>query len=229
MKKQVKDPIWFRCMKRAMGVFIKKSEFTYLGEKILPGSIVLSNHEGTSAPLAMELYGDLPIRFWGAHEMNSGLFSTYRYLSRTFYHEKKHWPLWLARLFCILAAPFSNLFYRGLNLISTYRDCRLRHTLAESIDALREGSSIMIYPEISDKGYLKELEGFQQGFTLLIKHCLRAGMDVPLYVSYYQKEARRYVIDKPIYISQLSEQYSSREAMAQALCERCNQLGKMTA
>ena len=43
----------------------------------------------------------------------------YKYQTRVYYHEKKHWNLHLARLFCLLASPLTNLFYKGLNLIST--------------------------------------------------------------------------------------------------------------
>lgn len=218
---------WFRAVKGVMRCFIKESKFVYLGDKIETGAIILSNHEGTSAPLALELYSNLPIRFWGAHEMNSGLISTYKYLSGVFYHEKKHWNIWAARAFCLLAAPLSNMFYKGLNLISTFHDCRLRHTLKESIAALREGNNLVIYPEISDKGYLKELEGFHQGFALLLSYCLRQGVDAPVYVAYYKKEEKTYVIDKPVYISELMAGATSREELAEALCTRCNELGKM--
>ena len=38
----------------------------------------------------------------------------------------------LARLFCLLASPLTFLFYKGLNLISTYKDSRLKITLEES-------------------------------------------------------------------------------------------------
>ena len=39
-------------IKKIMRLFIKKTDFVYLGEKIEKNSIVLSNHVGTSAPLA---------------------------------------------------------------------------------------------------------------------------------------------------------------------------------
>ena len=57
---------WFRFIKKIMRLFVKESEFIYLGEKIEEPTIILSNHVGTCAPLAWELYGKLPFRFWGA-------------------------------------------------------------------------------------------------------------------------------------------------------------------
>lgn len=218
---------WFEVLKKLMRLFIKETKFVYLGEKIDTNAIVLSNHVGTSAPLAWELYGDIPFRFWGASEMNSGLIAMYKYQSRVFYHEKKHWNLHLARLFCLIASPLTNMFYKGLNLISTYRDMRFRSTISESIETLNSGKNVIIFPEISDKGYLDELEGFHQGFLTLTSICNKKDMDLSIYISYYRKSEKTYVVDKPIKLSELFSLAPSREEIAKILCNRCNELGKL--
>lgn len=219
--------LWFRCLSKVMQIVIKKSEFKYLGGNVQPGSIILSNHVGTSAPLAFEFYGPKNIRHWGAYEMNSGLIKLYKYQTKVYYHEKKHWNLFAARLFCLIASPLTNIFYKGLRLISTYRDHRLRHTIEESINAIKIGESIVIYPEDSTKGYLDELEGFHAGFVLLAKTCFNKGIDVPIYVSYFNKKLKKCIIDKPIKYSELAEKYQTKEEICKVLCERCNELGRM--
>ena len=88
----------------------KEPRFAYLGEEITGGALIISNHEGTDAPMSLEIYLDRPMRMWGASEMNSGLVSLYKYQTRIYYHEKKHWNLHLARLFCIIASPLTHLF-----------------------------------------------------------------------------------------------------------------------
>ena len=210
-----------------MRLFIKESKFIYLDKKIDKPTIVLSNHVGTTAPLAWELYGQLPFRFWGASEMNSGLVSLYKYQTRIYYHEKKHWNLHLARLFCLLASPLTYMFYKGLNLISTYHDIRFKKTISESINTLKDGKSVIIFPEISDKGYLDVLEGFHQGFTTLANILLRKGMDIPICVAYYKKSERTYIVDKPMMLSDVFKEGMTRADIAKALCDRCNELGQM--
>ena len=205
----------------------KKPKFVYLGEEVGTGGIILSNHEGTDSPMSLELYFDKPIRMWGAYEMNSGVVKMYKYQSRVYYHEKKHWNLHLARLFCLIASPITNLFYKGLNLISTYRDTRFRRTLRESIDALKEGYNIVIFPEDATKGYLAELEGFFQGFVMLAELCHRRGIDVPIYVTYFKKKDLVYMVDAPILYSELIKDGATREQIAKRLLDRCNELGKM--
>lgn len=197
-----------------------------MGEPIRDGSIILSNHVGTAAPLAWELYGNVNFRFWGAHEMNSGLVTLYRYQTRVFYHEKKHWNLHLARLFCLIASPLTVMFYKGLDLISIYSDLRFHKTLKESVKTLENGESIVIFPEDSANGYLDVLEGFHAGFTLLTERCLKKGMDIPIYVAYYQKESKTYLVDKPVMLSELYAWSNDRFAIAEELCKRCNALGQ---
>jgi hypothetical protein len=114
-----------------------------------------------------------------------------------------------------------------LDLISTYKDARFVKTVRESIDALKMGYNIIIYPEVSDKGYLPVLEGFHEGFVMLAEICKKRGMDLPIYVTYFKKNEKVYIIDAPIMYSELSAKGESRMEIAKRLCDRCNELGKM--
>lgn len=218
---------WFKLIKKLMLCRYKEPRFVYLGEEIDKGSLILSNHEGTDAPMSLEIYLNKPIRMWGAHEMNSGLIKMYKYQSEVYYHEKKHWNIHLARLFCLIASPVTNVFYKGLNLISTYKDARFRRTIKESLEALNNGENIVIFPEDSTNGYLEELEGFYGGFVVLAEICKKRKIDVPIFVTYFRKKDLTYIIDKPVLYSELSKDGASREEIAKKLVERCNVLGKM--
>lgn len=218
---------WFRFMKKLMKSRYKRPTFVYLGEKFGNGGVILSNHEGTDAPLSLELYCDKPVRMWGAWEMNSGLVQMYKYQTRVYYHEKKHWNLFLARLFCLIASPLTNLFYKGLNLISTYRDARFMKTLRQSVDAIQQGENVVIFPEDSTKGYLEQLEDFHHGFLALCDYCAKKGIDVPIYVTYFRKKDLVYFVDKPVLYSDLKRQFDDKESIAKHLLDRCNALGQM--
>ncbi len=216
---------WFRLLKKIMKCRYKEPKFVFLGKQFGTGSIILSNHEGTDAPMSLEIYANAPLRMWGAHEMNSGLIKMYKYQTRVYYHEKKGWNLGIARLFCLIASPLTNLFYKGLNLISTYRDARMISTIRQSIEAIENGENIVIFPEDSTNGYLTELEGFHPGFVLLCERLKKQGIDVPIYVTYFRKSDRSYIIDEPILYSSISEG-KTKEEIAKALLDRCNELGK---
>ena len=227
IKKKAKRKLYFRILKKIMKIRYKKPRFIYLGEPFENGALILSNHEGTDSPMSLEIYCDKPVRMWGAHEMNSGLVSLYKYQTKIYFHEKKHWNIHLARLFCLIASPLTNLFYAGFDLISTYKDVRLIKTLRESIDSLKSGDNVVIFPENSTNGYLSELEGFHEGFVLLADACKKKGMDLLIYVSYFRKSDRTYIFDAPIMYSDLCATYKNRTEIARYLCSRCNELGKM--
>lgn len=218
---------WFVNLQKVIKFFIKKPRYVYLGGKPGPGSIVLSNHESATVPLTLEMYGKMPIRFWGAHDMNEGFKAVYRYQSVTYYHGKKHWPLWCARLFCLLASPLTMIFYRGLDLISTYPDVRFKNTLSRSIAALEQKNTLVVFPEDSSDGYHKELKAFLPGAIMLLEQCKRHGLDAPVYVAYYQKARHVHVFDRPVTVAQLLEKGLSRKELAKELCDRCNELGRM--
>lgn len=218
---------WYEQLKKIMTGRYKKPQFIYLGDAIKEGSVIISNHEGTDGPMSLELYLDTPLRMWGAHEMNSGLVPLYKYQTNIYYHQKKHWNIHLARLFCLIASPLTNLFYKGLNLISTYKDTRFVKTLKESYKTVSEGQSVVVFPEDSTKGYLKELEGFHSGVVMMVEYCYKKGIDVPIYVTYLKRDTCQYIVDEPIMYSALAAAHQTREEMAKALLDRCNRIGRM--
>lgn len=220
--------LWFKCVKAFLKLIIKRPKYVFLGEEFGEKQIILSNHVGAKGPLSHELYFPKAFRFWGTYEMNSSLPEVYKYLSKTYYHEKKHWNLFLARLFCLIAAPVAFLFYRGLKLIPTYRDHRLKKTFDISMQALDEGLSLIIFPEDSHDGYHEELKKFFPGFLALAKQRLKRGEDLPIYLSYLNKHTGYYVIDKPILTSELLKTGKDMNEIAENMRVRCNELGKMT-
>ena len=218
---------WFKTVKALLRVVVKEPKFIFLGEEVRPGGIILSNHEGPKSPVSLELYLPVPHRQWGAHEMNEDFKAAYRYQTHIYYHQKKHWNLWLARLFCLIATPLTYMYYKGIFLISSYGDMRLKKTLMDSVATLKAGYSVVIFPEKSENGYFKELTGFHPGAALFFQYCRRHGLNVPVHVAYLQRESRNFVFDAPTTVNALLDLGLEKEALMEKLCARCNELGKM--
>lgn len=219
-----KRPRWFKCLTTFLKLFIKKPKYVYLGEGFVERSLILSNHHGAKGPLSLELYFPKPFRFWGTYEMNSSLKEVYRYLKDIYFYKKKHMKKWLATLVGFVVAPLAYLFYRGLRLISTYPDVRLKNTLKESVKSLQENCNLIIFPEDSSNGYFDQMTEFFSGFVTLANYCLKKGMDLPVYVTYLRKKQRIFVVDKPFMWSEVARLGLSKGEIAQKLLIRCNQL-----
>ena len=229
MKKDVKNrKLRFRVYKKMMHSRYKPVTFKYIDGEFADGSFIVSNHEGTDAPMSLEIRLNRKITMLGAHEMNSGFLAMYKYQTRVYYHEKKGWNLHLARAFCLLATPLTNLFYKGLNLISTYRDARFLITVKECIKTIQNGNSVAIFPEDSTNGYLSKLEGLHNGFLLICETAFKKGLDIPVVPAYFNIENRMYVFDKPILYSKLVEKYGSRNEISNYILNRINELGDIT-
>ena len=225
---RLKRKFGFRCYRGFIRLFKTKSLFVDLGDGRQDAGVMLCNHVSTKAPLSIELFLDRPTRMWGAHEMKRGVIETYKYQSKVYYHEKKHWPLFASRLFCLLASPLTSWFYTGINLIETFRDLRFHKTITQSYQTLKEGVNVVIFPEDSTNGYLDELEGLHNGFLVMLDYCYRKkGMDVPVYATYYCKQNGIHIIDKPIMYSELIADGSTKDQIARRLCDRMNELGRM--
>ena len=217
---------WFKYLKIILKLFTKKPEFLFLGEKPTQPSVHLCNHVGSKGPLRLELYYDHRFSFWGTHEMNDGIKSIYKYLSTIYFQNKKHFKPFIAKIIAFIATPFLKLIYLGLKLIPTYPDMRLKKTIRLSLEKIDNNISIIIFPENSSNGYFDEIIEFEQGFVLLIEKIYKKGLDLPLYVMYYQKEKNRYVVDKSVMISELMQLNVSKEVIAEKLKNRCNELSK---
>ena len=225
-----KEGFFFKGYKACIKATKPKVTFYYLGKKIEKGTLILSNHESTKGPLSWDFFSGIPVRFLGSEEMNSGLIRMYKYQSKVYYHEKKHWNLFLARLFCLLASPLTNLFYKGLDLISIREGFGLGRTIKDAYTSLVEyEENLVLFPEDSTKGYLEELEAFHQGFLLICEYALKRGHDIPISVAYYRKKDNKCFVDEAIPYSVFKEKYETREKIAEVLKDRCNELGKMDA
>ena len=225
--KKKKEGFFFKGYKACIKATKKKVKFIYLGEHFKKGTLVLSNHESTKGPLSWDFFCEVPVRFLGTVEMNSGLRKMYKYQSEVYYHQKKHWNLFLAKMFCLLASPLTNLFYKGLDLISIREGLGFLQTLEDAYVSLCEyEENLVIFPEDSTTGYHEELTGFKKGFLLIAEKCYKKGYDIPIVVSYYRKKDSKIIVGEPVLYSKLLEEFKTKDAIAGHLKDECNRLGK---
>ena len=218
--------VW-RGIKWILRIFKRKPEFVFLGDEFCDRAIYISNHVAAQGPLTYELYFPKAFRFWGIHNMAEGLGEKYKYLSTTYFQEKKHFPKFVAKFIAIFATPVMAVFYWGINLLPTYQDARLAKTFNKSLEVLKNNQSILIFPENSNDGYHKVLKEYFAGFYLLAKKAFERGMDLPIYNMYYQKKKRKVIVDKPIKYSKLADMKLTKDQIAEMFRVRANELGQM--
>jgi len=198
-----RHPIFNR-FKSLMRIFKKRPEILDLTTGENKTGIIIANHSGASGPFTYQLYFPRKNVPWGAHEMCGNYKERWNYLYYVFYQQKLHYGKIKSFLIATPFAVISKMLYNGAELIPTYRDGRLRNTIKNSLEILKEGRNILIFPENSTNGYEEILTEYHGGFITLAKIFFeRTGEDLPIYPVYYSAKFNKMVIDKPLYIQKL--------------------------
>ena len=208
----------FKLAKFINWVLVRRPKVKFLGEEFPNEPIVLlANHVGKKTPVKIELYYPRDFRMWGTHEMTEGFKAVHKYLTTTYYHQKKHLPKWFAWIVGSIAAPFANMFYKGMRLLATYTDYRFLGTIKQSIKEFEEGKDIVIYPEDSTNGYKEQLTYLHPGFASLCEMLYQKGKDVPIYVTYLNKRKNLFIVSDKMMYSDLKKEYGDFDHVAEAL------------
>ncbi len=216
-------------VKKILRLFYKKPQVISLAGEIEDKSILVANHVAKRGPVVYDLY--LPKKYtvkWGAHQMVGNYKSRKAYLRDVFYITKQGYGKFHASLAGGFEAIFSKYFYRGIKVIGTYENVKLRRTINKSIDVINENIPILIFPENSWEGYKEVLTEFYPGFVLLAEQYFkRTGVDLPVYPVYYHAQKKIMLIDRPLYVNELAKQGLDKKQIAEVFKNKVNDLHDM--
>lgn len=187
--------------------------------------ILVANHAAKLGPVAFEC--GLPIFNvkWGAHEMLGNYRMRRRYLIDIFYMQKQGMSKTRAVIKGTFEAIFSKMIYKGMKIIGTYQDYRLKITMKNSIKVLEDDKAILIFPEDSNSGYFDVLTSFRPGFVMLSEQFFKANKeDLPIYPVYYYHLTQEIAIGDPMYVQDFIKQGKKRQEIAQIYCDAVNNL-----
>jgi hypothetical protein len=202
---------------------VKKVEF--LAEKFPDKCIIVSNHDNKKGPMVYEL--NLPVfhASWGAYQMLGNYSSRFHYLRDVLYIQKNGFNKFKATLKASFEAIFSYSVYKGMKILPSFPDARLRKTLQYSIDMLDAGNAVSVYPEDSNQGYFDEMTHFFPGFVMLAQmYYKKTGEDLPVFPVYYGSKKKKIVVGKPLYVQELVNQGLDRDQIADRFRLEVNQL-----
>ena len=219
-----RQPVW-RVFKWIFKPIFYVKNVEYLGEKLPEKCIIIANHNNKKGPMVYEF--SLPITHvtWGAHQMLGGYKMRFHYLRDVLYMQKNGVKKWKATLKAGFEAIFSIYTYRGMKVIPTFPDARLRRTLQYSMQCLEAGMAISTFPEDSNEGYFDEMKHFFSGFVMLAEqYYKKTGEDLPVFPVYYGRKKKKIVVGKPVYVQDFVKQGLKRDEIAEKCRLEVNQL-----
>lgn len=180
------DNILYRFVRWLVWLFSPKMRVQ--GAENLPAGepcVIVGNHCQMNGPVACELYSPVNRYTWCAGEMMEWK-SVHSYAFQDFWSQKPRWTHPFYRVLSYLITPLSVLLFNNAQTIPVYRDARVMVTFRESVRRLREGASLVIFPE-HDVKFNHIVYDFQERFVdvarLYYKKTGKALDFVPLYIA----------------------------------------------
>ena len=173
----------YRMIRRLVQLFSPK--FKVVGAENLPDEpcVIVGNHSQMYGPIACEFYTPKKHDIWCVGEMmHRKEVAAYAY--RDFWSNKPKWNRWFFKLLSHLIAPLSELIFTNAHTIAVYHDARLITTLRESIDKLRQGHCVVIFPEHYEE-HNNIVHDFQDKFVDLARLYYRKTGQVLRFVPLY--------------------------------------------
>ena len=147
--------------------------------------VIVGNHSQMYGPVAAELY--TPGRHWvwcAGEMMHREDVAAYAY--RDFWSQKPKAVCWFYKLLSHAIVPLSLCLFNNAHTIAVYRDARVMSTFRESVQKLKAGDRLVLFPECYDE-HNHIVHAFQDRFVdlghLYHKQTGQALAFVPLYVA----------------------------------------------
>lgn len=162
-------------------------EITVEGTENIPdeAAVYVGNHSQLHGPICCELYFPCERYTWCAHQMMK-LKEVPAYAYEDFWSGKPKLLRPFYKLLSYLIAPLSVLVFNNANTIEVYHDRRIISTFKKTFNKLKEGKSVVIFPEYRQK-YNNIINDFQTGYIDVARMYYRkTGKTlkfVPLYIA----------------------------------------------
>ncbi|MBE5845512.1 MAG: 1-acyl-sn-glycerol-3-phosphate acyltransferase [Butyrivibrio sp.] len=163
-------------------------------------AIVVGNHSQAYGPVAAELYFPRKHYTWCISDMmEKECVADYAY--KDFWSKKPALVRPFFRLLSYMLPTISEIVFTNADTIPVYRDKRVMKTFQFSCDKLKEGASVVIFPEEYTE-YNNIVHKFQRGFVHVAKYYYRQTKEsVPCVPMYVCPELGKLVFGKPIFYS----------------------------
>ncbi len=180
-----KTSLLFKMIKGLVKIIYHKMEIE--GTENLPDEpvVIVGNHTQLHGPLACELYFNDKYYTWCAAQMMH-LKEVPAYAYEDFWSKKPKWTRLFYKLLSYLIAPLSVCLFNNARTIAVYRNIKIISTFKNTVKRLKNGESVIIFPE-HDKKHNNIVYEFQENFIdiakLYYKNTGRALQFVPMYIA----------------------------------------------
>ena len=180
-------------------VWLFSPKYQLEGTENLPDEpcVIVGNHSHMYGPIEGELYTPGKHYVWCAGEMmNREEVAAYAY--KDFWSGKPKGIRWIYRILSHLITPLALCVFNNAHTIAVYHDTRLISTFRDSIEKLKEGNSMVIFPECYDE-HNNIVHEFQDKFIDLARfYYKKTGVELSFVPMYLAPKLKTVYYGKPI-------------------------------
>jgi hypothetical protein len=189
--------------------------------------VYVGHHQNMRGPVFSLLWFPGQVRPWVLHVF-LGFKRCYRHFIEFTFTKRKHMPKLLAALLAVPAAAIYSALLRSGGSIPVYRgSTQIRHTISQTMDALKKGQSIVIFPDVDYSNSSKDMGDIYTGFLQLERFYYRSQKAhlkfVPLAVD---TEKKALIIGDPITFMDGESFMDGKLRVAQELTDSINLLSQ---
>lgn len=194
------------------------------GENLPDGPcVIVGNHSQMLGPIAGELHMPGKPYIWCAGEMMNWD-EVHDYAYRDFWSKKPRAFRWFYKLLSYLITPLAVCLFNNARTVPVYHDTRLITAYRRSIELLRQGRSVLIFPECYTE-HNNIVHGFQDKFIDLARFYYKKTGEtlsfVPVYLAPYLGTMR---FGKPLRFDPAAPIAEERKRLCEALMDAITQM-----
>lgn len=219
--------IYYKICKGIARIIFPKRKMAY---EVMPeendASIFVCNHSGAIGPVNMTLYFDRPARPWIVdYIFDKEVGANFVFHDFFFARSKKCKWFWrgLAKLVVFFLRPMLEM----QNAIHVFKaNAKARQTFEESVEALKNGDNVIIFPECPNK-FSKYICEFYDGFVMVGKYLYeQTGKIVKFYPVYVPPQLKTINVGEPISYNPNVSPKENRQIISKYLKEKINEIAE---
>ena len=190
-------------------------------------TVYVSHHQNFFGPFIAYLWLPIPVRVWVLHVFFDKTSCYQQFVNYTFTVRLKMEK----KLASLLAFPLSALiskFFQSANAIPVFRGTKkIIDTFRDSVQALKRGEPILIFPDIEYTNSSSAMQGMYEGFLYLERYFhSETGQHIDFIPLYISKKTHTVITGEPISFRDGEQFKSELKIVSQKLHDSINQLAQ---
>lgn len=223
LEEEKKKSIIYKVIRGLVTLFYKKRELIGLEYITDEPSIIVGNHAQIHSPIVSEIFFKFNRKTWCiGNVMNKKDFIIHA--KNDFWIDKPKSIRWFYYLLAYLIAPIASSVFNSAEVIGVYKDTRIIKTFKETINELKAGNNIVIFPECPES-YNNIVNEFQDKFVdvawLYYKNTGKCLSFIPMYNAVRLKKV---IFGKPIVYNPNIEIAENRKLITEYLKDEITNL-----